>query len=207
MKYKNRRTSTIPALFLAMLFFSSCSGLQERAGVWFDRISPAFIPVLQVVIAVVMLLGLSSLLLVVIPGLTVIWLAALIYGILTGFKLSSGIIFVVITALMLIGNVSDQLMMGSKAKKSGASWTGVVLSTISALVFSILMPPFGGLIAALVVLFAFEAFRLKDLRKAGGTTSQMAAGCAGAILVRIIIGLVMIALWVLWVRLSTHWPF
>jgi uncharacterized protein YqgC (DUF456 family) len=62
-----------------------------------------------------MLLGLSSLLLVVIPGLTVIWLATLIYGILTGFKLSSGIIFVVITALMLIGNVSDQLMMGSKA--------------------------------------------------------------------------------------------
>jgi uncharacterized protein YqgC (DUF456 family) len=202
-----RSHKTFTTITFLAVSLSACDSLQEKAGFWIDRISFNLIPALQVVIAVVMLMGVASLFLVIIPGLTVIWLAALIYGILTGFTISSGIIFAVMTALMLFGNVTDQLMMGARAKKSGASWTGVVLSTISALVFSILLPPFGGLIAALVVLFAFEAIRLKDLRQAGGTTSQMAVGCAGAILVRVIIGLVMIGLWVLWVWLSPQWPF
>lgn len=207
MVHLNKLLKTISAILMQVSLLSACATIQEKAGIWIERISPALIPVLQAIIAVVMLVGLASLMLLIIPGLTVIWLAALVYGILTGFTLSSGILFAIMTALMLIGNVTDQLMMGAKAKQSGASWTSVVLSTVSALVFSILLPPFGGLIAALGVLFIFETVRLKDLRQAGGSTGQMAAGCASAILVRFMIGIVMIALWVLWVRLSPQWPF
>jgi len=207
MKDQSRSFKIITAISFLVASLSACTHIQEKASTWIERMSPALIPALQAVIAVVMLAGLASLFLVILPVLTMIWLAALIYAILTGFTLSTVVIFAIMTALMLVGNVADQLMMGAKAKKSGASWTGVALSTISALVFSILLPPFGGLIVALVVLFAFEAIRLKDLRQAGGTTSQMAFGCAGAILVRVFIGIVMIALWVLWVWLSPHWPF
>ena len=132
----------------------------------------------QIVVLVVMLLGLLSLLFVIFPGLTIIWLAALVYGLLSGFDLTSG--------LDLPGNHTadgpsatwvDQLLMGARAKKSGASWTGVVVSMLAALVFSILFPPFGGLVAALIALFAIETVRLKNWRQAGESTKEMAIGC------------------------------
>jgi uncharacterized protein YqgC (DUF456 family) len=162
---------------------------------------------LFIIILAVMLLGLFSLLLYIIPGLTIIWVAALIYGLLTGFDRTAGLIFAAITLLMILGNMVDQLLMGARAKQSGASWIGVILSTISALVFSMLYPPFGGLIAALVVLFVVEVVHWKDLVKAGESTSEMALGCLTAITARFGIGLVMIGLWCLWVWLTGGWPF
>jgi uncharacterized protein YqgC (DUF456 family) len=101
----------------------------------------------------------------------------------------------------------DQLLMGAKARQSGASWTGIFLSTIAAFVFSFLMPPFGGIIASLLVLFIYEFIRLRDWRKAGGTTKEMAIGCASAVIVRFFIGIVMISLWVAWVWQSGKLPF
>lgn len=162
-------------------------------------LSPSMLVAVQIVILLTMLAGLISLLAVVIPGLTIIWISALIYGLLTGFTTVPAILFILITALMLIGNVVDQFMMSAKAKKSGASWLSIFLSTGSAFIFSILFPPFGGLIAALVVLMTVEIIRLKDWRKAARSSREMALGCVSAIAVRFGIGLVMIGIWIFWV--------
>jgi len=170
-------------------------------------LSPAWSTTLTIVVLVVMLLGLLSLLLYVIPGLTIIWLAGLIYGFLKGFDRNGLWIFAAMTLLMIFGNVVDQLLMGAKAKQSGASWLGVILSTIAALVFSLLFPPFGGLVAALLVLFVVEVIRLRNIAKAGQSTREMAVGCATAIAARFGIGLLMIGLWCLWVWLGGGWPF
>jgi len=169
------------------------------------NLSPAVLAGAQIALLVVMLVGLFSLLLVIIPGLTIIWLAALIFGILVGFDLAGTIIFLILTAMMVVGNVLDQILMGARAKKSGASWLGIFLATLAAFVFSILMPPFGGMIAALVTLMAVELVRLKDWRKAARTSREMAAGCATAVVARFAMGLVMIGVWLLWVSRSGHW--
>ncbi len=163
------------------------------------ELSPSMLAAAQIVILLTMLAGLISLLAVIIPGLTIIWISALIYGLLTGFTTVPSILFIFITVLMLIGNVVDQLMMSTKAKKSGASWLSIFLSTGAAFVFSILFPPFGGLIAALIVLMAVEIIRLKDWRKAAQSSREMALGCVSAIAVRFGIGLVMIGIWIFWV--------
>ncbi len=192
---------------LTIFALSACSAESIKGTLGGVELSPALQETLLVVVLVVMLAGLFSLLLYVIPGLTIIWLAALTYGLLSGFDLTSGWIFAAITLLMIFGNVVDQLLMGAKAKQSGASWAGVILSTISALVFSILFPPFGGLVAALLVLFVVEVIRLKNWVKAGESTREMAIGCATAIGARFGIGLLMIGLWCLWVWLGGAWPF
>jgi len=153
----------------------------------------------QIVILFTMVAGLISLLSVIIPGLTIIWISALIYGLLTGFTTVPIILFILITVLMLIGNVVDQFMMGTKAKNSGASWLSIFLSTGAAFIFSILFPPFGGLIAALIVLMGIEMIRVKDWRKAAQSSREMAIGCVSAIAVRFGIGLFMIGIWILWV--------
>lgn len=192
---------------MLLLALTGCAEIENPAFVQSIELSPAMLTILQAVVALLMVAGLFSLLLLVIPGLTIIWLSALVYGLLTGFDLTSGIIFAIITLLMVFGNILDQLFMGARAKKSGASWAGVALSTFAAFVFSLLLPPFGGIIAAMLVLFTFEVVRLKDWRRAGGTTKEMALGCASAFAARFAIGLVMIALWVVWVWKSGQLPF
>ncbi|HUV15081.1 MAG TPA: DUF456 domain-containing protein [Pelolinea sp.] len=194
-------------LAVAVLLLTGCAGQTDYSVTSGVGLSPLMLIVLQVVVAVLMVAGLFSLFLFVIPGLTIIWLVALAYGLLTGIDLTSGIIFLVMTVLMAFGNIVDQLFMGVKAKKSGASWKSIVFSTLAAFVFSVLMPPFGGIIAAMLVLFVFEYQRLQDLRKASDSTGQMAIGCATAAVARFFIGLIMIGLWVVWVWQSGKLPF
>lgn len=192
---------------IGMLALSGCSGQGEFSLTSGIEMTPAILTIAQIVTALVMVMGLFSLFLFVIPGLSVIWLAALAYGLLTGFDLTSGVLFLIITLLMAFGNIVDQLFMGAKAKQSGASWKSVILSMLAAFIGSLVFPPFGGIIAALAVLFVFEYLRLRDLRKASDSTGQMAIGCATAAVARFFIGLVMIALWVVWVWQSGKLPF
>lgn len=191
--------STLPIL-------SGCSsqGLLLTSG---KELPQAVLVVVQIVIAAIMTTGLISLFTFVIPGLTIIWLSALAYGLLTGFSMFSIICFVVISLLMIFGNMVDQLVMGAKAKQSGASWTSVILSTLATFVFSFLWPPFGGIIAGMLVLFVFEFIRLRDWRKAGGSTKEMAIGCVSAAAIRFFIGMVMIGVWIIWVIQSGKLPF
>ena len=190
-----------------MLALSGCSAQGEFSLTSGIEMTPALLTITQIVTALVMVMGLFSLFLFVIPGLSVIWLAALAYGLLTGFDLTSTVLFLIITLLMAFGNIVDQLLMGAKAKQSGASWKSVILSMLAAFIGSLVFPPFGGIIAALAVLFVFEYLRLRDLRKASDSTGQMAIGCATAAAARFFIGLVMIALWVVWVWQSGELPF
>ena len=106
---------------------------------------------------------------------------------------------------MLFGNVIDQLLVGAKAKKSGASWLSIFLSTGAAFIFSFLFPPFGGLIAALIVMMTVEIIRVRDLLKATNSSKEMALGCISAIAIRFGIGLLMIGIWIFWVWQSGHW--
>jgi hypothetical protein len=184
---------------LSVLLLSGCTAQGDFSLTSGAGLSAPMLTALQVVIALVMIGGVFSLFLFVIPGLSIIWLAALTYGLLTGFDLASIILFLIITLLMAFGNIVDQLFMSAKAKQSGASWKSIIFSTLAAFIGSLIFPPFGGIIAALAVLFAFEYLRLRDLRKASDSTGQMAIGCATAAVVRFFIGLVMIGLWVVWV--------
>ncbi len=201
-KFLQRALSLLPLVFL-----SGCSG--EGTANWLSgaNLSPAMLLILQVVCLVSMVFGLFSLFIYIIPGLTIIWLTVLVYGLITGASTEALIFFGIITTLMLFGNSLDQLLMGSRVRKYGAKWSSIILSMLAAFIFSILFPPFGGLIAALIVLFTLEYIRLRDLRQAGGSTREMAIGCATALIARFGIGLLMIGVWGLWVWYSGALPF
>jgi uncharacterized protein len=163
--------------------------------------------ILHIVTLVIMFGGLLSLLTLVIPGLTVIWISALVYALASGFNTTAIIAFALMTALMLFGNFVDQLVMGVRARKSGATWLSIGISMLTAFIFSILFPPFGGLIAAMIVLMAFEFYRLRDWKKAANSSKEMAIGCMSALVLRLLIGMVMIAVWFYWVWQNQAWIF
>ncbi len=144
------------------------------------------------------LIGWLSLLLVIVPGLVIMWVGALGYGIATGFDTTAWIIFGIMTVLMVVGSVIDNFLMGASARQKGASWWSLAAAWVGALVGTILLPPIGGLILALVALFMVEYFRVKDTKQAWESSTSLATGCGWAVGVRFSIGFIMMILWILW---------
>lgn len=157
---------------------------------------------LQIVVLTVMIIGLLGLLTTIIPGLTIIWVSALVYWLITGFSTGSIILVVIMTLIMIGGNLADNFIMGASARRTGASWLAIGVALLAGVIGSLAFPPFGGLIAALLGVFLVEYLRLRDVEKAWVSTRGMAAGCGMAVLLRFGLGVVMILMWLLWVLLA-----
>ncbi len=145
-----------------------------------------------------MLVGLIGLIIPIFPGITVIWLAALIYGLVTGFDILGVIMFLLISLGLLAGVSVDNILMGAGARQGGASWWTVGIGIVAGLAGTILLPPFGGFIAAPAAVFLVEFWRNKEWRSAWRATRGLALGCGLSFLVRVGIGALMIALWLIW---------
>jgi uncharacterized protein YqgC (DUF456 family) len=145
-----------------------------------------------------MLVGL--LVLPLLPGLVIIWAAALGYGLLAGFGVLGWIMFALITVLMLAGSIIDNILMGTSAHKEGAPWWVILLALLAAILGSFLIPIpiLGGILAALLTLFGIEWLRRKDWRKALASIKGMMLGWGWAFVIRFITGMVMIGLWLIW---------
>ena len=146
----------------------------------------------------VMLAGL--LVLPLLPGLVIIWVASLGYGLAAGFGTLGWIMFAFMTVLMIAGSVVDNVLMGRSAHKEGAPWWVILIAMMAAIVgsFVIPIPIIGGILAALVTLFGIEWIRRKEWRKALASLKGMAVGWGWAFVIRFIIGLIMIGLWLIW---------
>lgn len=165
----------------------------------------AEIPLLFVVI-LGMLIGFFGLFLVFFPGLTVIWVSISLWGVATSFNYNVGpwtftltiATYAVITMLMLLGNVLDNIFMAGGARAKGASWWSIALSWVAMMVGGIFFTPLGGLGLALLALFIGELVRIKDYRAAFSSTSSMALGCGWAVASRLLVAVIMIVLFGVW---------
>jgi len=153
---------------------------------------------LHILVGLTMVVGWLSLLIVIVPGLVIMWVGALGYGIATGFGTTGWIIFAIMTVLMIVGSLIDNFLMGASARQKGASWWSLGAAWVGAIIGTIILPPIGGLIFALLALFTVEYFRLKDTKQAFDSSTSLATGCGWAVGVRLAIGFVMLILWVLW---------
>jgi uncharacterized protein len=145
------------------------------------------------------LVGLLGLIVPVFPGLTVIWLVDLGYGLAVGFDTTGWICFAFITLFMLTGTVIDNILMGAKAKGGGASWWTLAAGWAAGVTGTLLLPPLGGIPASLLAVFIAEWIRQKDWRSALNLTKGTAIGCGWAVLARLALGLGMILTWGAWV--------
>lgn len=145
-----------------------------------------------------MLVGLIGLIIPVYPGLNIIWIAALVYAIIKGFGWPAWLYFAIITMLMLIGNLADNYFINARARKTGASWWAIGVGYVLGIVGTFIIPLLGGLIFSILGVLVVELIRKKDWRIAWVTTREMALGFGWAVVVRIGIGAIMIAFWLIW---------
>lgn len=145
-----------------------------------------------------MLVGLFGLIVPIFPGITVIWLAALGYGVVTGFNTLGWVLFAVISVLMLVGVTIDNVLMNAKAHKEGAAWTSLAVGWLGGVLGTIFFPPIGGILAAPLVVLLLEYLRQRDINKALLTLRGLLIGWGASFVVRFFIGLAMIGIWLVW---------
>jgi hypothetical protein len=144
------------------------------------------------------LVGLLGLVIPIYPGTVVIWLAMLGYGIAQGFTGLSVALFVVATLLMIGSTLVDNLLIGAGARQAGASWGTILAALAAGILGTFLLPPFGGVIAAPLVVLLLEYRRVRDWQKAWQALKGLVVGFGAAYVVRLGIGLVMMILFWVW---------
>ena len=148
---------------------------------------------------ILMILGMVTILIPVLPGLMIMWLAAMAYGFVHGFSNLGTILMVIITLLAFGGMLADNILMGAGARKGGASWGTILLALLGGLLGTVFFPPFGGFVAAPLAIFLLEYFRLRDVQKAWQALAGLATGFGASIVTKFLIGLAIIGLWAVWV--------
>ena len=157
--------------------------------------------ILNIVILLTMLVGLLGLLIPIFPGLVIIWIGALAYGLITGFEFPAWLLFSILTVIMIAGSLLDNFVMGKQAHKQGASWLSIVLAILFGIIGTFIIPIIGGFLGAILAMFIAEWIRRKNWRDAINATTGLAVGCGWAVVLRFGLGVVMIVLWGVWVLL------
>jgi uncharacterized protein len=161
-----------------------------------------FETLLEVLTFLALLTGLFGLLIPVFPGLTVMWIATLVYGII---QLIAGdmtwvtwLLFILITLLMIGGNIVDNIIIAKHMRDKDIPWSSILLSFAAGIIVSLFLTPLAGIVASPVGLFLAEWRRVKDRQAALANTQAWMTGWGWSVLARFGIGLVMIILWGLW---------
>ena len=166
---------------------------------WFQF---AFQILLDVLTLFILLVGLVGLIVPVFPGLTVMWLATLVYaiiqasrGLMTGWEWFA---FAIITLLMIGGNIVDNLIIARKMRDQYIPWSSILIAFAAGIVASLFFTPIIGLAAAPLGLFLAELRRLKERDAAIASTKAYMIGGGWAFGARFIIGLFITGIWMLW---------
>ena len=150
------------------------------------------------VVGVVMVVGLGGVILPVVPGLVLMWGAALVYGFAVGWS-TIGVATMVILGLLVVASlVSGVLVPRRAAAESGASGWSQLGALIGAIVGFFAIPVFGLIVGALVGLLVVEYLRTDDWGAAWTATKGTARGFGVSILIDLGLGMVMILLWAVW---------
>ena len=132
------------------------------------------------------------------PAPAVVWALTLLYGIVDGFELRGIIFFAIITILAIVATFTDEVLTIAGARKGGARWMSITISSIVGLVTSILFTPIVGILMTIASLYLAENYYQQDAAKAWESTKRMIFGWGWATVAKLGIGLVQILLWAAW---------
>jgi uncharacterized protein YqgC (DUF456 family) len=155
--------------------------------------------ILLYVVIFVMLIGLVGVFLPILPGIELVWLAALGYGIFHGFTWGGAAAFLAITALFLLGLSSDIWITGLGLKATGTSLISTFIGLVFLVAGSLLFTPLVGILLGLAALTFLEYRRHRTWKKAIRSTGTALAGCGISYGFKFFIGVIMMGVWVLWV--------
>src|SRR5688572_3551632 len=107
-------------------------------------------------IALAMVVGTLGTIIPLLPGLPIVWAAALVYGIVEGFGAVGWAAFGVISMLALGGMALGYLLPQRKVQEGGAPFSTTVVGIIGAIIGFFVIPVVGLIVGAVLGVFVAE---------------------------------------------------
>jgi uncharacterized protein YqgC (DUF456 family) len=153
-----------------------------------------------IVALVLMFIGLLGVILPLVPGIVLVYLAALLYAVIEGFAKIGPITLAVLTVLAVVGVTADLWVSSLGAKVGGASvWAllgGLALGLVGLIFFS--LP--GAILGSVLGVIMVELGRVGDWRKVLKSGGGWLIGWLLSTVVQLSIALIMIAIFLWQVR-------
>jgi len=157
---------------------------------------------IEIITFLVLISGLIGLVVPIFPGLTVMWLGTLVYALIQAMAGNmtwvGWLLFVLITLLMIGGNIVDNIIIAKHVRDKDVPWSSILISFAAGIIVSLFFTPLIGMIASPVGLYLAEWRRIKDKQAALANTKAWMTGWGWSFLARFGIGVFMILLWGLW---------
>jgi uncharacterized protein YqgC (DUF456 family) len=153
---------------------------------------------LYYITAIVMLVGLIGVFVPLLPGIELVWLAALVFGILHGFGWTGAIAFGIITILFLVGLSSDIWITGLGLRAAETSLLSIGVGVLLLVAGSLLFTPIIGILLGLAGMILVEYRRHRSWRKAARSAGSAIASCLVSYGFKFGVGVVMMGIWIVW---------
>lgn len=158
--------------------------------------------IIQTLTLFFMLVGLLGLIIPVFPGLVVIWISASAFALVQWANGLMGwvdwLLFGLITLLMIVGNVVDNIIIASKMRGHAIPWRNILICYAVGIVVSIFFTPLAGLVASPLSLLGLEYLRFRDWKQSFESGRVFIIGWGASFAVRFGIGVIMVVCWMLW---------
>lgn len=155
-----------------------------------------------VLIALAMVVGIVGTILPFLPGLPIVWAAALVYGVVEGFGPVGWVCFAIITALGISGMVAAFVVPQRRVQGGGAPFSTTVVGVIGGVIGFFVIPVIGIVIGAVLGVLVAERMRTQDWGLAWASTKRAIVGFGLGALVQVLAGVLMMVTWLAWVVLD-----
>jgi hypothetical protein len=149
---------------------------------------------LEWILGVAMLAGLVGIVVPLVPGLTLIWGAALIWA-LDERSATAWIVLGIMTPLAVGGILVGSLLPASRASRAGAPRWVLAAGGIGMVVGFFVIPVLGAFVGGPAGIFLAELLRVRDPALAWRTTLETLRGLGLGAAAQVAVGLIMVALW------------
>lgn len=153
-------------------------------------------------IALLMALGLAGVLVPFLPGLPIIWGAALLYGFMTGFGSLGWTAMAVITVLATIGVAASLALPERAGAASGASRSTRLFAGVTGLVGFFVIPVIGFPIGACLGVLLAQYRETADPGEAMRATVAVIKGFGAGLVAELGAAFAMVLVWVAWVMMD-----
>lgn len=150
---------------------------------------------LQSLTLLAMALGLVGVLIPLVPGPLLIWLAAVGYFLVRGLTWESGVVLAALTVLMIAGSTTGLWLSSAGARRSGASGCAIAAAALAGLIGFLLFNVVGAILLPTATVLAIEFVRLRDIGQAGRVGRSYLVGWLLSTGIELLLAVLMVVLW------------
>lgn len=152
-------------------------------------------PVVAVLALIVMLVGLLGVLVPVMPGLLLVWLAGVTTTLWVGADAVGWAVVAALTVGFALGTAATVWLPARQGRRGGAPTRALLAAVVGAVVGFFVIPVLGFLVGGLIGFLLSERQRLGEWAAAVASAGRVLQAYGIGVLVELVLGLLMIAVW------------